>query len=146
MTIDSTAMRAFGDALAWEHDNPESVLPTFAAHDMIRGLLAERDEGDRPDHVAEAAALHWRLRLLGYCTGSWAVAASVTTPGAGMTRVRRCAALRAGSREGRARPCYSEGQGASTPLACPPRACATTQQVRVVFGKHRRACARCGWG
>jgi hypothetical protein len=64
MAIDGTALRALGDALAWEDDNPDNLLPTDAAHALIRSLLVERDERDQIGHIDEAAAVHWRLRLL----------------------------------------------------------------------------------
>ncbi len=64
MAIDSTPLRALGDALAWEQDTPDSLLPTVDAHRLIRNVLVERDEGYQSAHIAEAADLHWRLRLL----------------------------------------------------------------------------------
>jgi len=64
MTTDTRTLRALGDALADEPDSPDRLLPWVEAHWLIRRLLVERDEGARLDHAGEAAALHWRLRLM----------------------------------------------------------------------------------
>jgi hypothetical protein len=64
MTTDTRTVRALGDVLADHPDHPDTLLPWVAAHELICRLLAERDEGWQPEHVDEAAGLHWRLRLM----------------------------------------------------------------------------------
>lgn len=64
MTTDMLTMRALADVLVDHPDSPDTLLPWVDAHGLIRRLLIERDEGRQAGHDAEAASLHWRLRLV----------------------------------------------------------------------------------
>jgi len=69
-------LRALGDFLAREPDDPEHAITADEVHRLLRLALVKRDRRRRDTHANEASLLHLRLTLA-YRAGGGYVATAV---------------------------------------------------------------------
>jgi len=64
-------LRALGDLLAREPDDPEHAITADEVHSLLRLALVKRDRQRRETHAHEAVLLHLRLTLAYRAAGGY---------------------------------------------------------------------------